>query len=55
MRRSSRSRCRGWLALGLLFSLSSCSFLADEFGFYDRAPIAERAAGVGVSALADRP
>ena len=41
MRRSSRSRRAVWLVgtYCVLCALSGCSFLADEFGWYDRAPL----------------
>ena len=41
MRRSSRSCRSAWLlcTYGVLCSLSGCSFLADEFGWYDRGPL----------------
>lgn len=56
MKRSSRNRIAVTLcAWAVLCSLSGCSFLANEFGWYDRAPVAERAVDVGVAGTVDRP
>lgn len=59
MRRSSSRGRRGRLlvlALPLLASLSGCSFLANEFGWFDRpAPSAQGAPAAPPSGLQERP
>lgn len=57
MRRSSRSRrsALAFCAWGALWSLSGCSFLADEFGWYDRLATTARPGATPSSGTVDRP
>ncbi len=51
MRRSSRNRALAVLLVcAALVTLPACSFLADEFGWLDRAPSSPRAATAGTDA-----